>query len=63
MASDSDTLESIGKELKVNPPKILAKTRAKEGPVMANKQRVAILLSKARKSGISITKPKKGMTQ
>lgn len=60
--ADQDKLESIGHELKVNPPKILAKTRAKEGPAMAEKQRVAILLSKARKSGMSMSKPKKGMT-
>lgn len=47
-------LKSVGKELKKNPPKILTKTAKKEGKTMANKQRVAILLSKARKKGANI---------
>ena len=38
-------------ELKENPPKILAKTRKKEGAAQANRQRIAIGLSKARKAG------------
>lgn len=46
-----ETLESIGTELKDNPPKILSQTRAKYGPARAAKQKVAILLSKARKAG------------
>jgi hypothetical protein len=37
--------------MKVNPPKQLAKTARKFGKADANKQRVAIMLSKARKSG------------
>lgn len=41
-------LRSIGQELKDNPPKVLEKTRRKKGAKAANKQRVAILLSKAR---------------
>jgi hypothetical protein len=45
---NSSILENIGHELKQNPPKILAKTRAKKGEAAANKQRVAILMSKAR---------------
>jgi len=51
-------LRAIGHELKENPPRILAKTRKKSGAKQANKQRVAILLSKARKSGARI--PKRG---
>jgi hypothetical protein len=47
-------LEKIGHELKVNPPRILAKTRAKKGAKRANKQRVAILLSKARRAGAKV---------
>ena len=43
------TLESTFEELKENPPAILAKTRAKEGAKQANKQRVAIAFSKARR--------------
>jgi hypothetical protein len=52
-------LESVGKEIKENPPKILASTAAKYGPDRAKKQRVAILLSKARKAGASVPKPSK----
>lgn len=37
-------------EEKINPPKILAKTRAKSGVAQANKQRVAIAFSKAGQS-------------
>ena len=51
-------LRAIGHELKTNPPSVLGKTRAKFGPVRAEKQRKAILLSKARKSGMRI--PKRG---
>ncbi len=53
-------LESVGSEIKSNPPKILSKTAAKFGPQRAEKQRVAILLSKARKAGASVAKPPKG---
>lgn len=49
MDNKKAVLETIGHELKVNPPKILEKTREKEGEAMAEKQRVAILLSKARR--------------
>ena len=47
-------LSRVGKELKKNPPKILAKTTKKKGKAQAQKQRVAILLSKARKAGAKI---------
>ncbi len=40
-------LEKMGHEMKVNPPKILAKTKKKFGAKRAEKQRKAILLSKA----------------
>ena len=49
-------LRAIGHELKVNPPRQLAKTRSKFGPERAEKQRRAILLSKARKAGARIPK-------
>ena len=52
-------LQSVGKELKNNPPRILAKTAKKKGKAAANKQRVAILLSKARKAGAKIPGDKK----
>lgn len=57
MAADRksrDILDSIGKELKDNPPGILAKTRRKKGPGAAEDQRVAILLNKARKAGAKV---------
>ena len=47
-------LEAAFKEIKVAPPRILANTRKKSGPVRANKQRVAIALNKARSSGANI---------
>jgi len=46
-----EALEEAGHELKTNPPRILAKTRAKKGARQANKQRVAIMFSKARNAG------------
>ncbi len=49
-------LASVGKELKDNPPSILDKTRRRRGAKAAEKQRVAILLSKARERGARISK-------
>jgi hypothetical protein len=46
-----EALEEAGHELKANPPRILAKTRRKKGKKAANKQRVAIMFSKARSMG------------
>lgn len=51
-------LSSVGEEIKENPPGILEKTRGKKGEMAANDQRVAILLSKARKRGARIPKKK-----
>lgn len=47
-------LESIGHEMKENPPKILRHTTQKFGAARAKKQKVAILLSKARRAGASV---------
>lgn len=47
-------LSRVGHELKTNPPKVLAKTRRKKGKAAANRQRVAILLSKARVEGAKV---------
>lgn len=44
-------IEAAGHEIKTNPPKILAHTAKKFGKADAKKQRVAIMLNKARKSG------------
>jgi len=52
-------IEGAGHEMKVNPPKILAHTRAKFGTKRAEEQRIAILLSKARKRGAKIKRRKK----
>ncbi|MGH7744967.1 MAG: hypothetical protein ACREQ5_09215 [Candidatus Dormibacteria bacterium] len=49
-------LETAFREIKENPPKILAKTRAKKGRARAEKQRVAIGLSKGRAAGADIPK-------
>ncbi len=49
-------LTGIGRELRDNPPAILDKTRRKKGAAAADRQRVAILLSKAREAGASIPK-------
>ncbi|HEY7195536.1 MAG TPA: hypothetical protein VH439_17465 [Gemmatimonadales bacterium] len=46
--------QSAFHEVKQNPPKILAKTRKKKGKKKANKQRIAIALSKARAAGARI---------
>lgn len=56
MAKRRAILESVGHELKANPPKILSHTRKKFGAKDAEKQRVAILLNKARKRGANIPK-------
>ena len=47
-----------GKELKKNPPRILAKTAAKKGAEAAKRQKVAILSSKAKKAGAKVGKKK-----
>lgn len=47
MPSEAD-LEKAGHELKVNPPRQLAKTRRKHGAKRAEAQRRAIMFSKAR---------------
>ena len=58
MTHTQTIIEGAGHEMKVNPPKILARTRAKFGAKKAEAQRVAILLSKARKRGAKIKKRK-----
>lgn len=56
-------LAKVGKELKKNPPKILAKTAKKSGSAQAKKQRKAILLGKARKAGAKIPKFEKKLNK
>lgn len=60
MSKSRDILQSVGRELKTNPPKQLARTARKFGAADTSKQRVAILLSKARKAGASIPRRSKG---
>ena len=54
MADKDSTLSAIGNEMKANPPAILNSTRRKFGVQRAQKQRTAILLSKAREAGVKI---------
>lgn len=55
-SQSANILQSVGDELKMNPPKVLQNTLRKYGPVRANKQRIAILLSKGRKLGAKVGK-------
>lgn len=54
MTKTRSVLESVGTELKENPPEILKQTAKKFGAARAKKQRTAILLSKARRQGAKI---------
>jgi len=58
--ADSDKLEAIASEMKVNPPAIVSATRRKFGAARAAKQKTAILLSKARRAGVKIPNYSKG---
>lgn len=44
-----EAVKKAGHEVKENPPAILAKTAKKKGKKAARKQKIAIMLSKARK--------------
>jgi hypothetical protein len=61
MTKTAMALSRAGKEMKKNPPSILAKTARKAGPMAAERQRKAIFLSKARAFGARI--PKNGSDQ
>jgi hypothetical protein len=54
MVKDRRILKKIGEELRDNPPRILSKTRRKKGAKAAERQRKAILLSKARSKGAGV---------
>jgi len=56
MPDKNDTLSAIGEEMRTNPPAILRATRRKFGVARSEKQRKAILLSKARAAGVKIPK-------
>ncbi len=58
MPKNDDILSSVGNEIKTNPPSILKQTAQKYGVARAQKQKSAILLSKARKMGAKL--PYKG---
>lgn len=53
-----DILESVGKELKDNPPAIVQSTKKKFGAARGLAQQRAILLSKARRQGANIPGPR-----
>ena len=55
---DKGKVKSAFDEIKKNPPKVLAKTARKSGAGQAEKQRVAIGLSKARAAGAKIPEKK-----
>jgi hypothetical protein len=55
-------LQKAGKEMKDRPPRVLAQTAKKYGEKVAEKQRKAILLAKARKAGAKVPPPKKRST-
>jgi hypothetical protein len=48
--------------MKQNPPRVLKETAKKYGEKVAEKQRKAILISKARKAGAKVPPPKKRST-
>jgi hypothetical protein len=54
VADKDSTLESIGHELKVNPPAVVKSTQRKFGAERARSQNVAIMLNKARRAGVKI---------
>jgi len=58
MADKSSILKAVGNEIKNNPPSVLKDTQRKFGIARAQKQKTAILLSKARKLGANV--PLKG---
>jgi hypothetical protein len=49
-------VEAAGKEIKNNPPRVLKKTARKSGAKQAQRQKIAIMLSKARAAGANIPK-------
>lgn len=44
-------MQAAGREMKKNPPRIIAKTRRKKGKKAAERQRKAIMFAKARRGG------------
>ena len=54
MKKDRRILQEVGHELKIKPPRVLSKTRRKKGAKAAERQRKAILLSKARSKGAGV---------
>jgi hypothetical protein len=54
----SDALNTAFSEVNDNPPKVVQSTARKFGADRARKQKIAIALSKARKSGAKIPGPK-----
>lgn len=55
----SKIVKAAFREIKKNPPAILAKTARKSGAAQAERQRIAIGLSKARAAGAKVPPPKK----
>lgn len=55
---DNDAVDTAFKEVNENVPGVVKSTAAKYGVQRAQKQKVAIALSKARKAGARISGPK-----
>jgi hypothetical protein len=59
MSSNSNpAINAAFSEVSANPPKVLSNTYKKFGPQRAQKQKIAIALSKARRSGARIPNAK-----
>ncbi len=54
--SENQKVERAFKEVKKNEPKIVGETRRKKGKKAAEKQKIAIALSKARRKNVKLPK-------
>jgi predicted TIM-barrel fold metal-dependent hydrolase len=54
--SENQRVERAFKEVKKNEPKIVGETRRKKGKKAAEKQKIAIALSKARRKNVKLPK-------
>ena len=56
MSSENQKVQRAFKEVKENEPKIVGQTRRKKGKKAAEKQKIAIALSKARRKNVKLPK-------
>ena len=57
-SADSGLVSAAFNEVNTNVPKVVQSTSRKFGPDRARKQKIAIALSKARRAGANLPKPK-----